>query len=113
MTREEYISRLKTALKNARQPSYDIHIICPECDTQATTNNGEWLIWCGDKEHAQALLDASRAYLSLLESKEWAIVPCTQTVDMYGIEEICAKDGELKAYKYLLDTAPTYPIGEE
>lgn len=135
MTRQEYISRLKTALKNAVKPSKTLHVECPDCETPFATDNGEWLIWCGDKEHAQALLDSSRAYLSLLESKEWAIVPVEPTDDMnpekLNTEPECFINGtnfglwdtmsshaiypEIcnAIYKAMIAAAPTYLIGDK
>lgn len=64
------LDNLETALKNAVKPEYDLNITCPHCSLEGVTDNGEWLIWCGDKEHAQAILDASRAYLSLMRTKK-------------------------------------------
>lgn len=45
---------LRTALRNA-----DVAI-----------QNGEWLIWCGSYEHAQAILEAARAHLQTLNKGE-------------------------------------------
>lgn len=56
------ISLVETALKNAVKPVYDLHVMCPKCGP-ITTDNGEWLLWCGSEEQAQALLDAARATL--------------------------------------------------
>lgn len=53
------IAGLDTALKNAVKPSFDIHTTCPECSAQIKVDNGEWLIWCGKKEHAEAILQAA------------------------------------------------------
>jgi len=57
------LEKLATALMNATKPDYELHITCPHCHKQGTTDNGEWLLWCGSEEHAQVMLDASRAYL--------------------------------------------------
>lgn len=59
----EEIPHLKTALMNAVKPSYDIHIMCPSCQKEVKTDNGEWLIWCGEKHHAEAILEAAKRYL--------------------------------------------------
>lgn len=57
------IPELETALMNAVKPSYDFHTTCPDCKKDFTANNGEWLIWCGDKEHAEAILAAAEEHL--------------------------------------------------
>jgi hypothetical protein len=57
------LNTLETALKNAVKPSKTLHVVCRECGP-FSTDNGEWLLWCGEKEHAQVLLDAARAYLA-------------------------------------------------
>jgi len=86
------LTTLETALKNARKPSYDLHILCPKCGKESTTNNGEWLIWCGKEEHAKAILKAARGYLKLLKdikSNKLKIVPDVNNCfsgnkDLYG-----------------------------
>ena len=59
---EPEIEGLETALMNAVKPSYDLHIGCPNCGEYGVTDNGEWLIWCGEKHHAEAILEAARRY---------------------------------------------------
>ena len=59
---------LKAALRNAVKPNYDIHVLCPSCDKQVTTDNGEWLLWCGEEKHAQALLDAAQLLANIVEN---------------------------------------------
>lgn len=61
---EVEIYGLDSALMNAVKPSYDINIICPHCKKDAVVDNGEWLLWCGDKHHAEALLEAAKRYLA-------------------------------------------------
>lgn len=61
-----YEKTLETALKNAVGPSYNLYVTCPDCNKEYTTDNGEWLIWCGAKEHAEAVLKAARCHSNLI-----------------------------------------------
>jgi len=40
--------KVRLGIKNAVKPSYD---------------NGEWALWCGEREWAEAVLEAARAWL--------------------------------------------------
>lgn len=61
------IEGLRAALKNVCEPQKDVVVHCPECQKDIETHNGEWFLWCGDKAHADALINASRAYLEASE----------------------------------------------
>ena len=65
------IEGLDTAPLNAVEPSYKFHAHCPDCDKEFETDNGEWLIWCGEKHHAEAILKAARAYQAGAGGDEW------------------------------------------
>lgn len=51
---------LKVPLMNSIQPEYNFHATCNKCGEETETNNGEWLLWCGEKHHAEAILSAAR-----------------------------------------------------
>lgn len=57
-------SLLETALTNAVKPNY-------------VEDAGEWCLWCGDKQHAQIILDAAKAYLKSLSFQSMDTAPKT------------------------------------
>ena len=57
------IEGLREALENVCEPQKNVSLQCPECQKDIETHNGEWFLWCGDKSHADALINAARAYL--------------------------------------------------
>ena len=61
------IEGLRAALNNVCEPQKDVVVHCPECQKYIETHNGEWFLWCGDKAHADALIEAARAYLEASE----------------------------------------------
>jgi len=68
-----HIEGLETGLKNAVKPNFTFHATCGACGETTETDNGEWLLWCGDKDYAQAILDAAKAYAKLMEKKSCEI----------------------------------------
>lgn len=63
-TPEKAIEGLEAALMNAVSPAYKFHAHCPDCQVEFETDNGEWLIWCGTEQHANAILEAAKRHLA-------------------------------------------------
>lgn len=63
--KRDTLAILEAALKNAVRPEYDFYAKCSHCGKESLTDNGEWLIWCGEEEHAKAILQAAKKYLKL------------------------------------------------
>lgn len=73
-------ARIDSALRIAVKPEYDIHVRCPACSKEVTVDNGEWILWCGEEEGAQALLAAARILSRLIER----MPPEESTERLYG-----------------------------
>lgn len=55
LTKLPHIEGLETALMNAVKPS------------DQTEKYGEWVLWCGMEHHADAILQAAKAYLDRMK----------------------------------------------
>lgn len=71
---KKFIQKLKSlknvdrTIRNAVKPSYHFHSTCPHCGKEGQTDNGEWLIWCGNKEDAENLINCLKICKEYLDS---------------------------------------------
>lgn len=77
------IEGLRAALNNVCEPQIGGIFYCAECQGYYVTHDDGWFLRCGDKDHAEALIEAARAYL---EASEGGHLDDINVVEM-GIRE--------------------------